>query len=133
MSIHILNARKYRLEGVGQNWVYVGRKHSRFPQGSPLGNPYPLRDPEDVLERARVIHAYKTWLRTQFLAGQAVSTELLRLTALYEQTGELNLLCWCAPHACHAEVIAQAIRELAEELPPEITAPADHLGQKHGG
>lgn len=125
MSIHIRNARKYRTEGVGQNWVYVGRKHPRFPHGSPLGNPYPLRE-DTPRERARVLDAYKTWLRDQFLAEQAVYAELLRLTALYKHTGELNLLCWCAPHACHAEVLAQAIRDLAEEMPPEITGNKSH-------
>ncbi len=85
--------------------VYVGRP-------SPLGNPYALgRDGS----REQVIALYRRWLWGQLqLPGSPQECELRRLLAL-ARSGELELLCWCAPLPCHAEVVRSALLWLAGE------------------
>ena len=85
--------------------VYVGGP-------SPLGNPYALgRDGS----REQVIDRYRRWLWAQLQApGSAQERELRRLLA-QARSGELELLCWCAPLPCHAEVVRSALLWLAGE------------------
>ena len=79
--------------------VYVGRP-------SPLGNPYALgRDGS----REQVIAQYRRWLWAQLQSpGSPQERELRRLLGL-ARSGELELLCWCAPLPCHAEVVRSAL------------------------
>ncbi len=112
--IKIANAHDYHGPG-----VYVGRHHPRFPQGSPLSNPYHVgKDGSRGLALAK----YHAWLRQQWRAGGPAKDELLRLADAYRQSGELTLVCWCAPAACHAEIVAQVVHELAAEAEPNITS-----------
>jgi hypothetical protein len=85
--------------------VYVGRP-------SPLGNPYALgRDGS----REQVIARYRRWLWAQLQTpGSAQERELRRLLA-QARSGDLELLCWCAPLPCHAEVVRSALLWLAGE------------------
>ena len=85
--------------------VYVGRP-------SPLGNPYALgRDGS----REQLIDRYRRWLWAQLQApGSAQERELRRLLA-QARSGELELLCWCAPLPCHAEVVRSALLWMAGE------------------
>ena len=85
--------------------VYVGRP-------SPLGNPYALgRDGS----REQLIDRYRRWLWAQLQApGSAQERELRRLLA-QARSGELELLCWCAPLPCHAVVVRSALLWLAGE------------------
>lgn len=73
-----------RAGGVPEDAVYVG-------QSTKWGNPYaPVRDERN---RQRVIDAYERHLYS---------------SGLIEQIGELrgkDLVCWCAPKACHADVL----------------------------
>lgn len=69
--------------------VYIGRP-------SKWGNPFVMCSEAD---RARVIAQYRAWILTQ--------PHLL--AALSELKGK-RLGCWCAPRACHGDVLA----ELAE-------------------
>jgi len=117
--IVIKNARNYT--GPGE---YVGRSHPRFPKGSLLGNPY--RSGPDG-DRETVVARYRDWLRQVWLGNSPARRELLRLAEVYRQSGALTLICWCAPDLCHSEVIAQAIYEIAGELPPDITMPDTRL------
>lgn len=102
MSIHVLNKRSLNdaLPGIAR--VYVGRP-------SPLGNPFKI-GPDG--SRADVVAKYRQWLWREIQAdSSAVRQELERLHAL-SQHGSLELVCWCAPQACHADVIARAIHWL---------------------
>lgn len=85
--------------------IYVGRP-------SPLGNPYLLgRDGN----REEVIAQYRRWLWAQLQSpGSPQELELRRLLA-QAQSGELELLCWCAPLPCHADVVRSALLWLAGE------------------
>ena len=72
--------------GDGLYRVYVGRP-------SPYGNPYTIgRDGS----REEVIERYREWL-TDELVGR-----------LYRQRPDV-LVCWCAPQACHAEVLVERL------------------------
>ena len=71
--------------------VYVGRP-------SKWGNPFEVgRDGT----REEVIASYERWIASQPVL----------LAALPELAGE-TLGCWCAPRACHGEVLARLAREL---------------------
>ncbi len=72
--------------------VYIGRVNKRHGLSqSKWANPYVAGKPGT---RAEVITLYRTWVLTQ--------PELL--AALPELTGKI-LGCWCAPHACHGDVL----------------------------
>lgn len=69
--------------------VYVGRP-------SKWGNPFPLVREED---RASVLEEYRGWIHD-------VDNESLRQAARDELRGR-DLVCWCAPRACHADVLLE--------------------------
>jgi hypothetical protein len=100
--------------------IYVGRP-------SPLGNPYLLgRDGN----REEVIAQYRRWYWAQLQSpGSPQERELRRLLA-QAQSGELELLCWCAPLPCRAEVVRSALLWLAVE--ERAGAPAALLAQAAG-
>ncbi len=79
----ILNAKQVGKTSTA-NKVYVGRP-------SKWGNPFALGRDGD---RSEVISKYRSWVVTQ--------TNLMN--ALDELRGK-DLICWCAPLACHAEVL----------------------------
>ncbi len=73
-------------------FVYIGRP-------SPLGNPYTLEDPSDDLARAHAVEQYRSWFLRQLddpAFRQAV-----------EEVRGYDLGCWCAPRACHGDVILE--------------------------
>ncbi|MFM7287504.1 MAG: DUF4326 domain-containing protein [Cyanobium sp.] len=84
--------------------------------GAP-GNPFVVgRDGS----REEVIAQYRRWLWAQLQKpGSPQERELRRLVA-QARAGELELLCWCHPLPCHAEVVRGALLWLAgeEEAPP---------------
>src|SRR5258705_6266243 len=73
-----------RWAGAPRQAVYIGR-------GSKWGNPFVIGRDGD---RATVIAKYECWLRSQH--------HLLR--ALDELRGR-DLLCFCAPEACHGDLL----------------------------
>src|SRR6266540_7499759 len=83
----------------GARGIYVGRP-------SPLGNPFAMHC---EAERASVIRDYEEWLAGQLLDPRsAASIEMSRLAALARKQ-EICLLCFCAPKACHADIIKRTI------------------------
>ncbi len=115
----IQNARSFRDEG-----VYIGRSHPRFPRGSPLGNPF--KEGRDG-SRSEVVTRYRSLLRYAWMHGGPAKDELLRLADLYQSGSLAALVCWCAPLPCHGDVVLQALREIAGEIPPDITDPTTRL------
>lgn len=71
--------------------IYVGRP-------SQWGNPFKLRYASD---RAAVLRAYQAWIMRDL-----VYQRLLREAARHELRGK-DLLCWCAPLPCHADVLLE--------------------------
>ena len=88
----VLNKRSGRTDG-----VYVGRP-------SKWGNPFVVgRDGS----REEVVRKYSEWLfRNVELLGQ-----------VHELRGK-NIVCWCAPHACHADVLLELANEYDEQVAP---------------
>jgi len=86
----ILNARKTGTSVAGA--VYVGRP-SRW------GNPFPV-GPDRT--RAEAIQQFERWLMGQPELLAAVRAEL---------RGK-DLICWCAPKRCHAEVLMREANSL---------------------
>lgn len=86
---------KYKVDMSDPDIVYVGR-------GSPFGNPFVMQNKSDE-ERARVIEEYRHWLWAQIQQG-AITKEML-----LELDGK-RLACYCAPRACHGDVLVKAIK-----------------------
>lgn len=84
--------------------IYVGRP-------SPLGNPYRLDRGASEEERAEVIARYATWLDEQLSAPHMTDAAYL-FGQMQEiaRTRPLQLVCWCSPKACHADIIAERLR-----------------------
>jgi len=64
---------------------------------TPLGNPFRIgRDGT----REEVVRKYREWF------GRKVQTDRRFLAIVEKLRGVPALVCWCAPKACHAQVIA---------------------------
>lgn len=95
MSQRVLNRRT--TYDRSPNCVYVGRP-------SKWGNPFEIgRDGT----RDEVVDKYEGWLRFSRQASD------LRCS-LHELRGK-DLVCWCAPERCHAEVLLKLVNELPSE------------------
>lgn len=107
--IHVLNK---KTRGDLRNcWFpveYIGRP-------TVLGNPFShlsLPGLTRVGTREEAVHRYRLWLREQWKLNSTVKRELMRLVQLYRDTGELGLECWCAPLACHGDILKEAIEKI---------------------
>jgi hypothetical protein len=103
VQITILNKRALSDPLPGVTRVYVGRP-------SPLGNPYAIGKDGD---RAAVVAKYRRWLWANHSSSREVRLALHDLLASARK-GPLELVCWCAPQACHADVIASCLRWLGD-------------------
>jgi hypothetical protein len=73
---------------------------------SVLGNPFHMRSES---QRTQVINDYREWLQNRYGIDQAVTDELHRIAALVKQDRMVAVECWCAPCACHGDVIIAAV------------------------
>ena len=72
---------------------------------SPLGNPYRMME-NTPKYRDTVCRLYEIWLNEKISEqDKEVVKEFEKLDKIYQDTGELTLLCWCAPLRCHCETI----------------------------
>ena len=109
VEIRVLNKRL-----VGGRGEYVGRP-------SPLGNPFKLERESD---RESVIERYEVWLREKIRTrDRLVCDELNRLFKIAQNSGVLELLCWCAPKRCHADVIRCVLLEPLSKLAKLVSQP----------
>lgn len=74
---------------VWERAVYVGRP-------SKWGNPFQIGIDGD---RAQVMHLYRNWVMVE-------GTEEWRAMVRRELGGK-DLICWCAPKACHADILLE--------------------------
>ena len=94
------------MEGPGE---YIGRP-------SPLGNPIYLADPNNNDERGKCIAGYAGWLADKINHGDTkILAELDRLTSIAIR-GDLNIICWCAPKACHGDIIKMLIEKQIRDI-----------------
>jgi Domain of unknown function (DUF4326) len=116
-AIQVLNKRN-----AGPRGEYVGRP-------SPLGNPFKLEHESD---RDAVIARYEVWLRERIAArDQRVCDELNRLYVIARDTNLLELVCWCAPKRCHAEVIRKVLLEAFERNGIDCSQGQKGIGNEH--
>ena len=94
-DINVVNKR----DALPNDYDYVGRP-------SVLGNPFVIGHDGD---RAEVVAKYRRWLWIQMREDGPVLHEIDRLAEKFIKQRGLTLVCWCAPKACHADVIASAI------------------------
>jgi len=79
------------LDGLPEGAVYIGRP-------GPWGNPFVIGEHGD---RAAVIAQYREWL-----LGQPDLVARMR-----RELAGRDLVCWCAPLACHGNVIIGLLNE----------------------
>ena len=105
MRPKVVNVRDFK----PRQFIYVGRYcRSWGLAGHPLANPFKL-SPAHASERHARRHClqqYREWL-------DALPNKDALLQALAAQVKEMDvpLACWCAPLACHADVLAELIEE----------------------
>jgi len=90
----VVNAKGRQPNQVGPNEVYIGRSTRNGWRKSRWGNPFTVRSNATQEQRTEVIAMYRRWLLQQ--------PDLL--AALPELRGK-DLVCWCAPEACHGDVL----------------------------
>jgi hypothetical protein len=80
--------------------VYVGRPEA-------LGNPFRLVRTHSSIEanRRKIVGRYEAWLMRAVLLDPVVSHEFKKIEAAALAGLDIELVCWCAPKACHADVI----------------------------
>ena len=103
--IHIINRKSGDENRVLDNvpCIYIGRGRGGIPGN--FGNPFSIgRDGtrEEVIEKFRVY--FKERLQNN-IAVRAAFNGLV----YHASVGDLYLVCWCAPLACHGDVIRELI------------------------
>lgn len=78
-----------------------------------LGNRHILRNHHDDAERAVVIGAYEADFEADVARKGPMFQAVMALAARAAGGERLALRCWCAPKACHADLLAANIAELA--------------------
>lgn len=75
-------------------------KAVRVDRKTRWGNPFELRK---FIDREACIAAFRQWLWGEIKSGKVSLSDLAALDGR-------DLACWCAPKACHADVLESAAR-----------------------
>lgn len=97
--ISVVNKKTYKGPG-----VYIGRP-------SVLGNPVSMGSECD---REWAITEYKSWFKEQYAVNEGFRNYVNALAAQAKK-GDLVLICWCVPKACHGDVVKDFILYLNGE------------------
>lgn len=111
MQITVKN--KHHIRDAATPCEYIGR-------GNVLGNPFThLKGTKAkfiVADRQAAVEAYEGWIREKIAAGdKPIIAELTRLYHLAE-AGPLDLVCFCAPQACHGDVVKRMLEDAHKRL-----------------
>lgn len=93
-----------RAKDVPSSAIYVGRPTK---WGNPFSHMEGTLAKFKVGSRDEAVESYEAWLRAQPELVDAARREL---------RGR-SLVCWCAPHRCHAEVLIKVANEPVEPAP----------------
>ena len=95
------------------DYVYVGR-------GSPLGNPFFHKASKfevvKVASRSEAIEEYRIWLVNRLLFDTPQSRAINDCVIKLSSEKKIVLGCFCFPKQCHAEVIAEILKERVEKM-----------------
>lgn len=98
MGIQVVNKRNHKSNTVID--VYIGRP-------SILGNPFPIGT---RYNREECIREYDIWITKKIEDHDLeVCRELDRIANLNRKYGKVNLICYCAPLACHGDIIKRIV------------------------
>lgn len=86
--------------------VYIGRSSDGLGWGNPYSHQEGTGAQHVVPTRDDAVAAYRAWMESRLAADEPGLADLIR--SLHGKT----LGCWCAPKACHGDVLA----DLAEQL-----------------
>lgn len=82
--------------------VFIGR-------GSVLGNPYHITP---TRTREQVIELYHDWFAKKLMdLDEDVMNAMADIIELEKEHGRVDLQCFCAPQACHGDVIKMYLQE----------------------
>lgn len=106
-----------RHKGVPADAVYVGRPKGRSTEH--FGNPFShlingSKAVAIVLTRKDAVEAFEWWLKGEIYQDVEPARRKWILANLHTLTGK-DLVCWCAPLACHAEVLERMANGAKEE------------------
>lgn len=97
---------------------YVGRATAGY-SASALASPFYLADES---RRGEVLRNYAAWLRLACQQpGSAQLRELKQILAWSLEPRGLALACWCAPRACHADIVIRAVNLLYRREKENVT------------
>jgi len=85
---------------------YVGRPS---PLGNPLGNPFVLRDES---QRELILDKYRHWLDVRLAISDSEQSDEIHKLSLIAANEDMELVCWCAPKLCHADVIKEKLLQM---------------------
>ncbi|HEX7467135.1 MAG TPA: DUF4326 domain-containing protein [Methanobacterium sp.] len=86
---------------------YIGRYNYYYKlKASPLENPF--TGPVNHKSNLRLVEKFRKLLES-LPEDSPQWKEIRRLQKIYEEKGELILICWCDPLPCHGEIIKSAI------------------------
>lgn len=77
-----------------------------------LGNPHILKDVNDPVARQRVIDRYRSDLSSDIRRDGPMSAEIRKISERVLSGEKICLACWCAPRPCHADIIADEVRNI---------------------
>lgn len=99
--------------------IYVGR-------GSAFGNPFTSQKIEgtkaefQASNREEAVEKYEYYLETQLKLKQRNVVKGLEEMVEMLKEGDINLVCYCAPKKCHAEIIKNRVMTMMlKNLMPE--------------
>lgn len=85
--------------------VYVGRP-------SLLGNPFIIGKDGD---RSQVIEKYRIWLKERLSYPKSIVYVEFNKAVELARNGDVNLVCYCAPLSCHADIIKEEIERILSD------------------
>lgn len=78
-----------------------------------LGNPYVLTNPDDSIERTRVIKQFQHDFDIDCANNGPMFKECQRIAGLLTSGKRVVLRCWCSPKPCHGDIILEKVREVS--------------------
>lgn len=130
-SVIVRNKKTY--DGPG---VYIGRNMPGQP-GHPLGNPFKV----GPISREESIDRYKKLFYGAWVYDDTKKNALASLRKMYDNGEDINLICWCAPEACHGDIIKEWLEYTSPPDPPvgqavyvgDVQLAEKHTRIVHGG
>ena len=92
----VVNARGREPNEVGPHEVYIGRHTRNGWRKSKWANPFRVPYNAGQEHRDQAVAMYRAWLQQQ-----------PNLLAALPELREKDLICWCAPEACHGDVLIE--------------------------